>query len=202
MFNILATSSPIFCHHPLFHYSPVFLSPNYGIILSLLWHSPVPYSTLPLANILVSCCPVFGIFYINICHRYVLNSAFFGVLLFVILCRYVKGTVAWDFLSKGISPKVPNRSSDSWSKVVSNIDLNSPRNPTSKVFPCYRPLLRILLSATGHCGGFGYALWATAVYLVIRYGLLRRICLCPMGHCREWSRTVKICIDFCVRYGP
>jgi hypothetical protein len=35
----------------------------------------------------------------------------------------------------------------------------------------------------GHCGEFFYALWATAVYLVMRYGPLWRIWLCAMGHC-------------------
>ncbi len=77
------------------------------------------------------------------------------------------------------------------------VDSNSPRNSTSKVFPCYGPLRRISLSAMGHCGGFGYALWATTADLVICYGPLRRIWLCAMGQCGEWSRTVKICIDFC-----
>ncbi len=96
-----------------------------------------------------------------------------------------------------VSPKVLNRSSDSWSKAVSNIDLNSTRNSTIKVFPRYGPLRRILVSAMGHCGGFGYALWATAADLVIRYVPLRRIWLCAMGHCGEWSITIKICIDFC-----
>jgi hypothetical protein len=38
----------------------------------------------------------------------------------------LKETVAWDFFLM-ISPKVPNRSSESWSKAVSNIDSNSPR---------------------------------------------------------------------------
>jgi hypothetical protein len=102
----------------------------------------------------------------------------------------------WDFLSKVIWQKVPNRSSDSWSKAALNIDSNSKRNLTFKVFQRYGPLWRILLSAVGHCGRFGYALWATAADLVIRYGPLRRIWLCTMGHCGEWSSTVKICIDF------
>ncbi len=108
----------------------------------------------------------------------------------------IKGTVAWDFLSEVISPKVPNWSSDSWSKAVSNIDWNLPRNSTSKVS-----------RAMGHCGEFFYVLWATTVNLVVRYGPLvdlvlrngplRRIWLCAMRHCAECSRTVKICIDFC-----
>jgi hypothetical protein len=108
-----------------------------------------------------------------------------------------KGTVAWDFLSKVISPKVPNWSSDSRSKAVSNIDSNLPRYSTSKAFPRYGPLRRIFLCAMGHYGEFGCALWATAADLVIRYGPLWRIWLCAMGYCAEWSHTVKICIDFC-----
>ncbi len=105
------------------------------------------------------------------------TKGFLGILHF-------KETVAYDFLSKMISPKVPNRSSDSWSKAVSNIDSISTRISTFKVFPRYGPLQRILVSpmsataadlamrygplqqiwlyAMGHCGGFGYALWATA----------------------------------------
>jgi hypothetical protein len=35
----------------------------------------------------------------------------------------------------------------------------------------------------GHCGEFFYALWATAVNFVMRYGPLRRILLYAMGHC-------------------
>ena len=35
----------------------------------------------------------------------------------------------------------------------------------------------------GHCGEFGYALWATAADLAMRYGPLRRIWLYAMGHC-------------------
>jgi hypothetical protein len=65
------------------------------------------------------------------------------------------------------------------------MDLNSPRNLASKVFPRYGPLRRILFSAMGQCGGFGYALWATAADLVICYGPLRQIWLCAMGHCGE-----------------
>jgi hypothetical protein len=63
------------------------------------------------------------------------------------------------------------------------MDLDSPKKSTSKVFPCYGPLRRIFYAlwvttadfivyygplrriwfyAMGHCGGFGYALWATA----------------------------------------
>ncbi len=100
---------------------------------------------------------------------------------------YIKGTVAWDFLSKVISPKVPNWSSDSWSKAVSNIDSNSPRNSTSKVFPRYGPLQRILLYAMGHCGRFGCALWP-----------LRRIWLYAMSYCGRfgyalWATGRMIC---------
>ncbi len=36
----------------------------------------------------------------------------------------------------------------------------------------YGPLRRTWLTAMGHCGGFGYALWATAADL-----------LTAMGHC-------------------
>jgi hypothetical protein len=35
----------------------------------------------------------------------------------------------------------------------------------------------------GHCGEIFYALWATTVYLVMRYGPLWRIWLYAMGHC-------------------
>ncbi len=63
--------------------------------------------------------------------------------------------------------------------------------------PRYDSLWQILLCAMSQCGGFGYVLWATAADLVLRYGPLRRIWICAMGHCAEWSRTVKICIDFC-----
>jgi hypothetical protein len=35
----------------------------------------------------------------------------------------------------------------------------------------------------GHCGEFFYALWATTVNLVVRYGPLWQIWLCAMGHC-------------------
>ncbi len=114
------------------------------------------------------------------------------------------------FLSKVISPKVPNWSSDLWSKAVSNIDWNSPRNSTFKVFPRYGPLRRIFLCGIGHYGEFGCALWAIVADLVIRYRPLQQIWLCTMVHCAEWSCTVKICIDFCaighsagfMRYGP
>jgi hypothetical protein len=40
-------------------------------------------------------------------------------------------------------------------------------------------------------GEFGDALWATAAYLVMRYGPLFRILLCPIGHYVEWSPTFK-----------
>ncbi len=88
------------------------------------------------------------------------------------------------FLSKVISPKEHNWSSDSRSKAVLNIDSNSPRNLTSRSF-----------RAMGHCGEFFYALWATMVNLVVRYGPLQRIWLCAgplrwiwlwaMGYCAE-----------------
>jgi hypothetical protein len=42
----------------------------------------------------------------------------------------------------------------------------------------------------GHCGGFGYTLWATAANLVMRYG--------PMREMKPYSR---ICIDFCAGFG-
>jgi hypothetical protein len=35
----------------------------------------------------------------------------------------------------------------------------------------------------GHCGKFGYVLWATATNLVVRYGPLRQIWIYAMGHC-------------------
>ncbi len=84
----------------------------------------------------------------------------------------VEGTVAWFFLFKMISPKVHNWSSDSWSKAVLNKDSNLPRNSTSKVFPRYGPLRRILSCAMGHCGQFDCSL-----------GPLGRIWLYTMGHC-------------------
>jgi hypothetical protein len=34
----------------------------------------------------------------------------------------------------------------------------------------------------GHCGKFGYAQWATAANLVVRFGPLRQIWLYVMGH--------------------
>jgi hypothetical protein len=110
---------------------------------------------------------------------------------------HLKWTVAWDFLSKVISPKVPNWSPDSYTKSVLNIDSNSPRNSTSKVLTCNGPLQQIWLYAMGHCGKFSCALWATAANLVTRYGPLRRIWLRGMGHCTVWGRTVKICDNFC-----
>ncbi len=89
-----------------------------------------------------------------------------------------------------ISPKVPNWSSDSWSKSVSNIDSNSPRNSTSKIFPRFGPLRPILLCTMGHYGEFSSALWP-----------LRQIWLCAMSHCIEWGHTVKRCIGFCATMG-
>ncbi len=38
---------------------------------------------------------------------------------------------------------------------------------------CYWPLQQILLCATGHCGEFSYALWATGADLVVRQVPLR-----------------------------
>jgi hypothetical protein len=52
-------------------------------------------------------------------------------------------------------------------------------------------------NAMDHYGKFGCALWATAADLVLRYGPLRRIWSCAMGHCAECSRIVKKCSDFC-----
>jgi hypothetical protein len=40
----------------------------------------------------------------------------------------------------------------------------------------------------GHCGKFGYKLWATVADLVMRYG--------PLHGMRSYS-TVKICDNFC-----
>jgi hypothetical protein len=36
--------------------------------------------------------------------------------------------------------------------------------------------------AVGHCDKFGFALWATAAKLVMRYGQLRRSWLCAKDH--------------------
>ncbi len=108
-----------------------------------------------------------------------------------------KGTVARKFLSKVVSPKVPNWSPDSWSKAVLNIDSNSARNSTSKVLLRYGPLQQVLLCTMGHYGKFVCALWVTAANLVIRYGPLQWIWLYAMGHCTEWDHTVKIYDDFC-----
>jgi hypothetical protein len=93
-------------------------------------------------------------------------------------------------LSKVISQRAPNWSSDSRSKAVLNIDSNSRRNSTSKVFPRYGPLQRIFLCAMGHYSEFGSALWATAADLVMRYGPLRQIWLRAMVYCSEKIRTV------------
>jgi hypothetical protein len=113
------------------------------------------------------------------------------------LCSYRDSSVR--FSSKVISPKVPNWSSDSWSKALLNKDSTLPRNSTSKVFSCYRPLRWILSCAMGHYGKFGCALYATAADLFICNGPLRLIWLCAIGHCAEWSPTVKIYIDFSAR---
>ncbi len=91
-----------------------------------------------------------------------------------------------------ISPKVPNWSPDSYTKAVSNIDSNSPRNSTTKV-----------LTPMGHCDRFGYALWATAINLVIRYGPLRQISLYAMGHCDRFGNALwATAINLVIRYGP
>jgi hypothetical protein len=59
----------------------------------------------------------------------------------------------------------------------------------------------------GHCGKFGYALWATATNLVVRYWPLRHIWLYAMSHCggfgyelwatMRYEVAVKICYNFC-----
>jgi hypothetical protein len=38
---------------------------------------------------------------------------------------------------------------------------------------CYGPLQQIWLYAMGHCGKFGYVLWATAADLAMHYGPLQ-----------------------------
>jgi hypothetical protein len=123
----------------------------------------------------------------------------------------VKETIGWDFLSKVISQKVPNRSSDSWFKAVLNIDSN-----------CRE--IRLLRSfwAMGHCGKICYALWATASDLVLHYGPLRgmkpysenlywfllygplrKIWFCTMGHSTGFGYPLwAIAKDLVKRYGP
>ncbi len=104
-------------------------------------------------------------------------------------CTYLpglKGTVAWDFLSEVIPPKVPNWSLDLYTKAFLNID-------------SIRQEIWLLRSSRsrGHCGKFGNALWATTANLVVHYGPLRQIWLCTMGHYAVGGRSVKICNDFC-----
>jgi hypothetical protein len=70
-----------------------------------------------------------------------------------------------------------------------------------------------------HCGKFGCAQWATAANLVIRYGPLRQILLCAMGHFALWAIAQDlvgamghsagfgypiwaVAKDFVKRYGP
>ncbi len=55
------------------------------------------------------------------------------------------------FLSKVISPKVPNLSPDSWSQEVSNVVCNWPRYSTLQVLPRYGPLQRIRESHNYKC---------------------------------------------------
>jgi hypothetical protein len=54
----------------------------------------------------------------------------------------------------------------------------------------YGPLRQIWLCAMGHCGKFGYTLWATAADLVMRYG--------PLRSRRSYSKNL---LRF-LRYGP
>jgi hypothetical protein len=74
----------------------------------------------------------------------------------------------------------------------------------------------------GRCDEFFYALWATKVNLVVRYGPLRRIWLCAMGRCSGFgyglwatarnkavgyksvviSALWAIAPDLVIRYGP
>ncbi len=125
--------------------------------------------------------------------------------------KYCKGTVAWDFLPKVILPKVLT------GPLVRDLKQFEYRFEFAKIFKFQGSFAlwataAIWLCATGHCGGFGYALRATAADLVIRYGPLRRIWLCATGHCGgsgysmshcvKRRCTVKICNDFlAVGYG-
>jgi hypothetical protein len=43
----------------------------------------------------------------------------------------------------------------------------------------------------GNCGKFGYALWATAANLVVRYGPLWQIWLYTMGHCIGFGYALR-----------
>jgi hypothetical protein len=42
----------------------------------------------------------------------------------------------------------------------------------------------------GHCGEFSFALWATTVNLVMRYGPLRRFWLRATAHCGGFCHTL------------
>ncbi len=108
----------------------------------------------------------------------------------------LKGTVAWDFLSKVISPStqlVPWFAI--WSifeyrfEFAEIFDFQGPSAlwaTVANLVMHYGPLQRIWLLATGHCGKFRYALWATAENLVICHGPL-----CGM------KLHSKICNNFC-----
>ncbi len=63
--------------------------------------------------------------------EYLLFSWLFLAYFLLPIHETFKGTVMWDFLSKVIPPKVPNWSSDSWSKTVLYIDSNSTRNSST-----------------------------------------------------------------------
>ncbi len=86
------------------------------------------------------------------------------------------------------------------SKVVSNIDLISPRystfyillrnGPQGRSVMLYGPLRQIWLCAMGHCGGLGATLWATATNLVMHYGPLRPTWLCAVSHCGGLGATL------------
>jgi hypothetical protein len=89
----------------------------------------------------------------------------------------VKGQQRGIFLSKVISPKVPQS--------VLNKDLNSLRYSTIKVLLRYGLLWQIC-----------YELWATSTNLVMCFGPLRWIWLCSKGQCMEWCHTIKIFDDF------
>jgi hypothetical protein len=61
----------------------------------------------------------------------------------------------------------------------------------------------------GHCGGFGYTLWATAADLVMRYGLLRRMRPYRKNLSALWGISAgfgyalwAIAQDLGIRYGP
>jgi hypothetical protein len=63
----------------------------------------------------------------------------------------------------------------------------------------------------GHCGEFGYTLWATVADLVMRYGPLRgmkllvKICsdFCAMGHSAEFGYALwAIAQGLIFRNGP